>query len=195
MALKLSVKIGDVTNLSDARYAAGMGVDYIGFNINASTTNYITPKVFKEIVNWISGVGVIGEIGKQTPDSVDEYPTYLTETTDIVLAKSTNDAIFRINAKGLSIEEINNQLSLDGVHFFIIELTPNQVKDSVQQLAELCTQNPIYISTDFDESILESVVNNIKPKGIEIKGGLEDQPGFKDYDDIADVLEWLEEED
>lgn len=195
MALKLSVKIGDVTNLSDARYAAGMGVDYIGFNINTSTTNYITPKVFKEIVNWISGVGVIGEIGKQTPDSVDEYPTYLTETTDLGLAKSTDDIIFRIEAKELPIEEIKNQLSLEGIRFFIIELTSHQVKNTIEQLAELCAQHPIYISTDFNEAILESVVDKIKPKGIEIKGGLEDQPGFKDYDDIADVLEWLEEED
>ena len=48
MGLKLSVKIGDVTNLSDARYAAGMGVDYIGFNVDTNSTNFVTATKFNE---------------------------------------------------------------------------------------------------------------------------------------------------
>lgn len=198
MALKLSVKIGDVTNLSDARYAAGMGVDYIGFNIDSTSKNCITPTKFKEIVNWVSGIGIIGEIGNLTLEdmfSEEEYPAYLTETTNLDHSKNVKEIIFRIDAKGSTITNIENLIKLNqGVLFYILEVTAEQIENNVSDFAELCATYPIYLSTDFRESLLEIVVSNVRPKGIEIKGGLENQPGSKDYDDIADVLEWLEEE-
>ncbi len=196
MALKLSVKIGDVTNLSDARYAAGMGVDYIGFNIDSSSINRVTPKTFKEIINWVSGVGIIGEIGNQVPENQEEYPSYLTETTNLTINGVSKEAIFRIDAKNLSTTAIKEAIKKQNkVAFFVVELTTEQIEINISFLSELCTNSPIYLSADFNEQLLEKVVNTVKPKGIEIKGGLEDQPGFKDYDGIADVLEWLEEED
>lgn len=194
MALKLSVKIGDVSNLSDARYAAGMGVDYIGFNINSNSNNFVEASTFKEITNWVSGVGIIGEIGDQQPDNKEEYPTYLQETTNA--SNLVGDSVFRIDATQLPIDSIQKLLpQQDQVIFNIIELTSQQLKKEVPALARLCAIRPIYISTDFNESLLQTVVETIKPTGIEIKGGIEDQPGFKDYDGIADVLEWLECDD
>lgn len=194
MGLKLSVKIGDVTNLSDARYAAGMGVDYIGFNVNSRTADFVTPTTFKEITNWISGVGIIGEIGNHEPANKEDYPTYLSETTDV--SKLIGKSVFRIDATQLSIESIKNSLPPIGKAVFtIIVLTTRQVESSLTDLETLCADWPIYISTNFNEDLLEIVVEKIKPQGIEIKGGIENQPGFKDYDGIADVLEWLEEED
>lgn len=195
MALKLSVKIGDVTNLSDARYAAGMGVDYIGFNINTASENFVTPKTFTEIVNWISGIDIIGEVGKNTPNNLEEYPAFLTETTNPVNLKNSEDIIFRIDAKGLSAQEIKLAFTVtQNPLFWIVETTPEQLNNESAFFTDLCASHPIYIATTFNESILEKVINTIKPKGIEIKGGLEDQPGFKDYEGIADVLEWLEED-
>ncbi len=194
MGLKLSVKIGDVTNLSDARYAAGMGVDYIGFNINSSSANFVSPSIFKEITNWVSGVGIIGEIGDTEPANKSEYPAFLSETTDA--SNLIEESVFRVDATQLSIDSVKNLLPKAGKAVFtIIELTTAQIESSSPELATLCADWPIYISAKFSEDLLEAVVEKIKPQGIEIKGGIEDQPGFKDYDGIADVLEWLEEDD
>jgi phosphoribosylanthranilate isomerase len=199
MALKLSVKIGDVTNLSDARYAAGMGVDYIGFNINSTSENFVGPKVFKEIVNWISGVGIIGEIGTQkinSTSSEDQYPSYLMETSNANIASTNEEFVFRIDATKLTNDDLEKLLAQkENILFFILEVTADQLKNNSLFLAQLCASRPIYFSTNFDEILLDTIITSIKPKGIEIKGGLEDQPGFKDYDGIADVLEWLEEDD
>jgi len=191
MALKLSVKIGEVSNLSDARYAAGMGVDYIGFNINSKSTHFVNPESFKEIVNWISGVGIIGEIGNEPIEQNENYPNVLIETTNLSLSKELNEFIFRI--KTIDLNQIETIIKpIDKALFFILDLTPSQIDKNQQLLTDLCTKYPIYLSSDFKEELLEKVVDSIKPTGIEIKGSLEDQPGFKDYDGIADVLEWLE---
>lgn len=196
MALKLSVKIGDVTNLSDARYAAGMGVDFIGFNIDSKAKNHVTPTAFKQIVNWISGVGIIGEIGNN-PNGIEEgYPDFLTESSNASLLPPAQEAVLRICGNNISITDLKPLVETQkGILFYVVELSTVQIEENVQFLHTLCSNYPIYISTDFTESLLEIITSQIKPKGVEIKGSLEEQPGLKDYDGIADVLEWLEEED
>lgn len=193
MGLKLSVIIGDVTNLSDARYAAGMGVDYIGFNIDTGSDNYVTAQKFNEITNWISGVGIIGEIGANSPSNKEEYSSYISESIDITQLDA--ESVLRIEGKELAFTEISKLLeSSSNVLFYILDLSTDQIENDITELTELCAKWPIYISTDFNHEILEKIIGDVKPTGIEIKGGIEDQPGFKDYDGIADVLEWLEEE-
>ena len=44
------VKVGQVTNLSEARYCAGMGVDFLSFPIVS-----IDPKTYQEITGWVAG--------------------------------------------------------------------------------------------------------------------------------------------
>ena len=53
MSLKTLVKVGGVTNLSDARYCAGMGVAILGFCPEPSRPDYVDLDKFKEITNWI----------------------------------------------------------------------------------------------------------------------------------------------
>ena len=50
MSLVTKVKAANITNLSDARYCAGMGVDWIGFPLSQ-----VNPTVFSEITGWLSG--------------------------------------------------------------------------------------------------------------------------------------------
>jgi len=61
MSLKTKVKISQVTNLSDARYCAGMGVHYLGFNFVAGHEFYVQPEHFMEIRSWITGPELVGE--------------------------------------------------------------------------------------------------------------------------------------
>ncbi len=194
MALKLSVKIGDVTNLSDARYAAGMGVDYIGFNINEDSKHYLQADSFKEILNWVSGVGIIGEVGNN--NLPQGYEQFLPETGNPDLLAKCSEGVLRIACENKSLQEIQDSLQqAPQALFYLLELTQAQLEKYTRQLAELCSQYAIYLSLPFTETLLQIVVETIQPKGIEIKGSLEEQPGLKDYDGIADVLEWLEMDD
>lgn len=193
MALKLSVKIGDVTNLSDARYAAGMGVDYIGFNINPDSEHFVTSDKVTEIINWVSGVGIIGEIGEKLPIEDNGYGSMLIETSNIELESKLDEYVFRIDANAATPNRIEDLICrASKARFYVLCLSPDKIEGNEAILKDLCQSYPIYLSTNFDKALLEKIVTLIKPNGIEIKGSTEDQPGFKDYDGIADVLEWLE---
>ena len=81
MALTTIVKVGNITNLSDARYCAGMGVDMLGFCFEKKSEQYIDPESYKEIIGWISGPQLVGEF-----DTNDE-----TKILELKLNKGGND--------------------------------------------------------------------------------------------------------
>ncbi|MFT5570936.1 MAG: phosphoribosylanthranilate isomerase, partial [Cyclobacteriaceae bacterium] len=78
MALSKFVKISNVSNLSDARYCAGMMVDILGFEISDPTNEfYVGPDTFKELTGWIAGIDYAGEIKNSSPDNLgDLLSTY-----------------------------------------------------------------------------------------------------------------------
>jgi hypothetical protein len=57
MSLKTKVKAGNITNLSDARYCAGMGVDWLSF-----PAEKVNPVKFKEITDWVTGPQFVLEV-------------------------------------------------------------------------------------------------------------------------------------
>src|SRR4051812_19134719 len=71
MPLKTVVKVGNISNLSDARYCAGMGVDMLGFRVLEKQENFISPRLFQEIRGWVSGPKVVAEVyGLESPEQL-----------------------------------------------------------------------------------------------------------------------------
>ena len=59
-----------VNNLTTARYAAAMMVDYIGFCFDHENEKFITVGKAKEIMGWLSGVKFIGEFYNKPADEI-----------------------------------------------------------------------------------------------------------------------------
>ena len=55
MALITKVKAGSVSSLSDARYFAGMGVDWLGFDIDPDSPHYVSPELYQSLAGWVTG--------------------------------------------------------------------------------------------------------------------------------------------
>ncbi|HEY1047282.1 MAG TPA: hypothetical protein VGF79_12630 [Bacteroidia bacterium] len=67
------LKFSSIQNLSDARYAAGMWADFIGFNFDPGTESYLDPNKAKEIIGWVSGPVFVGEFGQQPPEWIEDF--------------------------------------------------------------------------------------------------------------------------
>lgn len=191
MSLKYPVKINRVNNLSDARYCAGMGVDMIGI------TNEISIEEYVAITNWITGIEICFDIYKPTPNVVDIIrqinPTCV-ETSDKELLHSLKNhsdirLIYRIES-GNFIEISNICLELNSiVTLFSIEGT----QFSREELKGLATKYDIIMNIDGnsgEES--ESLFEEICPKYLALSGGSEIAPGLKNFDKMAEILEFLE---
>lgn len=183
MPLKTFVKVGNITNLSDARYCAGMGVDMLGFRTIQGQDSYISPSHFQEIRGWITGPLVIAEVyGIKNPGELESIlenykPDYLemglkelslfsSLPLPLLLFVEEGDAI-----KNLPVEPdylVGRQIFYSQFPF-LIEI---QSKDEVQTL-----------------------LDNKQVKGFVLHGTAELKPGLKDIELMADVLELLELED
>jgi hypothetical protein len=62
--LKTKVKVSSIENLSDARYCAGMGVEWLGFPLAMPLEK------FAEIRNWLAGVQIVGEASGLKPEEI-----------------------------------------------------------------------------------------------------------------------------
>ena len=83
MALRTFVKVSTISNLSDARYCAGMGVDLLGFCTIEEQDDYMHPARFQEIRGWVTGPKIVAEVyglkdAGQLQRILDDYkPHYL----------------------------------------------------------------------------------------------------------------------
>ena len=72
--LTRKVIAGPIKNLTDARYFAAWMVDYMSFDLRANSTEYIGPEKIKEIVEWVEGPLILGDIsGHDDPAIIFEF--------------------------------------------------------------------------------------------------------------------------
>ena len=194
--LKTKVILSHVTNLSDARYASGMGVDYIGFAIDPENDRYVTVEQAKTICDWLSGVAFISEIGNSAPANITDYSATTIQTSNASLVDKLDKPILEIKVNHENIDSLVQILveHTDQVHLFIITVEAENLSALQPMLSEVCGRYPIYLSTDFNNENLAFVLSEINPTGIVLHGGDEEKPGLSSYDGIANILELLAED-
>jgi phosphoribosylanthranilate isomerase len=195
MALKTLVKVGKISNLSDARYCAGMSVDMLGFNVIAGQ-DYVSPELFKEIRGWFTGPAVVAEaygIGKHEDlaSIVQQYlPDFIEGRLDDIRKLHSAFASYILNTTYSEIKAHAEDLGIyrNQIAYLIIPgSTP------VHEIEELSKEYKILLQVE--RSTPDEVLYNSHIKGIAMQGSAEDKPGLKNYDALAEVLEKLELED
>lgn len=81
------LKFSSISNLTDARYAAGAWADFIGFCFDPSSDHYIEPKSAKDIISWINGPVVVAEFGNQPIEWIKDF----VEALDIKVIELPSD--------------------------------------------------------------------------------------------------------
>jgi phosphoribosylanthranilate isomerase len=202
MALQTNVKISSVTNLSDARYCAGMGVKFMGFSIDPEDPKYISTNTFKEITSWVAGVQYVGEYHRT--DSADiikmhhDYGFDLMELDihfpDLKGLAAEIPVIARISSSDFLARDGLKRLLDDfgEVDRFIFEDDRFNVP---QEILELSSIYKIIIGTGVGEGNVSELIRKYHIHGIALKGGEEISPGYKDFDELADILEKIEMDD
>lgn len=206
--LTRTVKISNVTNLSDARYCAGMGVEMLGFSIDVDSSNYISPKKFEDICSWLSGVTLVAETAQTDPEiiikALSEYPVHAVQVESPGLLNYLHGElslplILRISVDTYDAGEINSILSrYEGdVSNFLLESDNNAgLSDEwMQVLGSLSNEYSLLVGFGLDNEFSVSALTELFPSiGIALRGSDEIRPGYKDFGSMMDILEALEEQ-
>ena len=182
MPLKTVVKVGNISNLSDARYCAGMGVDMLGFRVIEGQDHYISPKLYQEIRGWVSGPKVVAEVyglanSDQLRSVLENYlPDYIELSED-------------------EFRRFKREISLP----CIVKGTPNGDKQVAYFLLDegtfhsgkILSPTLVQISSPLE---IDNILKNHDVSGFALNGSPEIRPGYKDYSDLSEILEKLESE-
>lgn len=208
MALRSFVKISAVTNLSDARYCAGMYVNLIGFDLEENSKNFTSSQKFNEITGWLSGVDFVAEFESTHPEKiltlVQEYNgiNFIETKEEIYLRMLVNSSFGIILKKELSTEEDLDDLIAKAQFFKDFGVVLHLVSDSldldssiIEKLKTLASSVDVLLGFGIEPDTIGEIIEDTGIKGIALEGGEEIKPGLKDFDRLAEILEVLEIEE
>ncbi|MBN8575895.1 MAG: hypothetical protein J0L66_03090 [Cytophagales bacterium] len=188
MALVTKVKAGKITNLTDARYCAGMGVEWIGFP--AAT---VSAKTFSEITGWLAGPQWVIELGSAPWPNLQAYGSPVWQCSFDNLAEALSLAgqlIVELPAKDL--QAANPHLLSNSNRIEALLLTHVSAGFSFATLQSDFNSFPVLIDLDTCAFELRDLL--AWPNGLQVSGGTEERPGLRDVAALAEVLEQLEVE-
>ena len=205
MELKSFVKVGNISNLSDARYCAGFGVNMLGFNIDNQQDNSISIGLAKELAGWVAVDEIVLECGNMSKEDIIDISTsneiQCFQVDNLQVAYELYDeglkVIYRVNIKSTDsiLSFINNMENQnDELSFILIQCEDeNLFEDLNQNLTRANISTPILKGYNIKSSTMNEILNsNSAFYGIAMNGSEEEKPGFKDYDELAEILELLE---
>lgn len=208
MALRSFVKISSVTNLSDARYCAGMYVNLIGFDLEKTSKKFTSPQKFNEITGWLSGVEFVAEFESTHPEKIlklaQDYKgiKFIEIKEEPYLRMLVNSPFGIIFKKELESEEdlddliAKSQFFEDfGVMLHLVSETMPLNDTVTKKLKTLASSVDVLLGFGIEPDTIGKVIEETDIKGIALKGGEEIKPGLKDFDQMAEILEALEMEE
>ena len=190
---KKKILVRNISNLSEARYCAGMLVDFISFELDKNEVNFIDLKKYSEIKRWINGIKLLGNSAFLTPNEIKE----LIKERDLdgfIFDYSQIDLIELLDCK-IKIAQIHiNQLfTIDEnikskIDYIIIYGEKKDMDEDL--LREIQLTIPIFLGFNFENVTFNS--ENLS--GFAFNGTIELKPGFSSYNMLMDALEYLDQD-
>lgn len=212
MNLITNLKLSEVDNLSDARFAAGMGARFIGFPFDEENENYLEIDKAKEIAGWLSGPDIVAEFGAQDLDQMlniiktlkIKY-VQLNEMNHFFDVKKLSDRAKIIQNVDLAAFRGAEEISFfiedcyQSVHYFLFSLYDEEemeaflgLADNRKLLKQMCIDFNVILNFPFDAENLLPTIEKYKPYGVNFYTEGEERPGYKDFNTLIDLTELLE---
>jgi len=179
------VKVGQVTNLSEARYCAGMGVDFLGFPISS-----IDPKTYQEITGWVAGPRFGVEVGTSSPSAINAYkPDFIVVPVGAVDSfPEFQNLIVSLEAGEWLIKKPSLLLAKGSILY--VELKISSLDEFALGIIHDITEDFKILLKPSGNIDLDHLLK-LPVDGLSFDGNEETKPGMKEYP-LSDVLERLE---
>ena len=184
-----------ITNLSDARYCAGMGADLLGFVVTPNHLDYVNPIQFKEIMGWVSGPRRVVEItdweSLDLQDIITNYGPDLIHLSGKAITGHELKGfplILEADADTESVIQLKIRTDALAVEFIIIS---DKIESESLKIWKTLDY-PLLISMNENPESLVAIQSRTGAAGFMLEGSHELKPGFKDYDHLSIILEALD---
>ena len=190
---KKKILVRNISNLSEARYCAGMLVDFISFELDQNEVNFIDLKKFSEIKGWINGIKLLGNSVYLTLNEIKELikerdlDGFIFDYTQINLIELLDCKlkILQIPINQLFTIDENIESKID---YLIIYGEKKDIDKDL--LKEIQLTIPVFLGFNFENVTLDC--ENLS--GFAFNGTIELKPGYSSYNELMDALEFLDQD-
>jgi len=192
--LRTKIKICGITNLQNAREACELGIDALGFVFFSESPRYIEPKKARAIINLL-------------PSFILRVGLFVNSTKEEVLSVISESRVNMLQFHGDEDENFCNQFNLpyikaislkDGINLLeycqlfasssaiLIDTYSQKMRGGTGKTFnwDLIPKElplPLIIAGGLDSKNVSSLINSVKPYGVDVSGGVELDKGIKDY--------------
>lgn len=192
--IQIPVKVSGITSLTDARYCAGMGVQFLGIQFDSESGSAIPPLEFQSIKAWIEGIDWVGEYSGDSVEEVKklstEYDLSFWEVSNPELALILIQEGFQV---GVKLSHFSVQSKFEGTVSYATAPLSVQFPSEYGNWNNRYPSIPLLISSVSNESDLQVVMHQFPDCGFNFQSGKEERPGWMDLSSLQDLLEKLEE--
>ncbi len=202
----MKIKICGITNLEDARFAAGALADYLGFIFYEKSPRYVTPGEAGAIINWIEGPKKVGVFVNQPLDDVnriaketgldyiqlhgDETPEYceLVEKPIIKVIHIEEESVaYLLKHQVEQYAEVADYLLFDTKIDGLWGGTGTSFNWDI--LEEIGMETPFFLSGGLNAENIREAVETVRPFAVDVSSSLEAKPGRKDFSKIEAFMD------
>lgn len=205
---------GPITNLTDARYFAAREVEWLRFDLEAGSENYIEPRAMGAIREWVDGVKIVGAFdlaeAYEIRKAVEKWQLDAVQLGMLTpLATGIDLQIAVPIFKEIVIEKTTNVASLESlmtewqpfVQFFVLNFIKNGITWamlhegnplSVDVLTKLCEKKSLVFAIDLQPEVLNDMTNMLPLSGLYVKGGVEEKIGYKSFEELDEIFDLIE---
>ncbi len=209
--LKSKIKVDSIASLTDARYFAAWEVEWLGFNLDVHTPSGVTPTMVNAIKSWVEGVKIVGEFGAQAIEEIQQTAVTLALDALQISHFSNISTLKALQSwdilKEYVVEDLVELATLDAylrelapyVKYFILDFERNgitwkKIQPYLEHLQTICQVYPIILRLPFEVTELPEILSNLTIQGLALSGGEEEKIGYKSFDDLDEIMEWLAED-
>ncbi|NNF58070.1 MAG: phosphoribosylanthranilate isomerase [Rhodothermaceae bacterium] len=203
---RTKVKLCGITRLEDARYAAAVGADFLGFIQYPDSPRYIEPAKAKEIIEWVVGPEPVGVFVNQAPEAINarcaEVGFRLAQLhghespEDCAAVEVPVIKAFRVQHDASS-EQLRYLIEpyRDVVDFILLDTHKTSLWGGTGEsfnwrlARELASEYDLFLAGGIDAENVAEAIATMRPYAVDLSSSVEASPGVKDFDKLADFFD------
>lgn len=189
---QIKIKVSNISSLTDARYCAGMGVQYLSICFDDSGNTRLDPTSFLAIRAWIEGVEWMGEFSGNNASVLRKIAdtwqlnTWIVKHPQLRTVPELDDLRFISFAIGADCENRDSESQE-------IEIGSEEKKDTVLFKAGMSSGQMRILKNPKSATEIVQLHQQFPELIFNLNSGEEERPGWMDLSHLQDILEELEE--
>ena len=212
--LRCRIKAAAVSNLTDARYFAALGVDYLGFALQPGSQGFVTAEQVEQMQEWIEGPELVAEFSDLPAEEMASLASTLKlhavqvgpfgKTSEAALITGLPILQELILGSGIDVDMAQRILDANALHTeaFILDFSRSGMDwDSLLEQSEwmawletVCADYSIFLDVKASPTQIDDILDSLRPVGLQLRGGDEQAPGLKGFDELDEWFDVLRED-